>query len=245
MLAIASPAAAANHWAIPLSLHGDENLAQSALHAVGLRGQGQVLAISDDGLDVDSCYFRDDSRPDVPRSHWDAPAFDATHRKVAQYVDFADGLPFRQGHGTHVSGVAAGAAACGASAQCTNASRFNGVAPAARIAFFDVRAEAAPPVAGGASGLLGSMLNTVARYSSPGFGHGFAVPQDTFGVLLPPGFAAGFCDGALDPAAGAMDACTFMISLSLALARAHTSARWTLTHSPTSGSTGAAASRPP
>lgn len=95
------------------------------LHDRGIRGQGQVVAVLDTGLDWDSCWFAepDGSAPPVNLTI-DGRAVDATRRKVIAY-DFlyscvewpaATGceVPLdaaawdNQGHGTHAAaGVAA------------------------------------------------------------------------------------------------------------------------------------------
>ena len=69
----------------------------------GLYGQGQVVAVSDTGLDLNSCYFRDSSGP-VPFGK----NFDLTKRKVVQYFDYVNGGEDVNGHGSHVAGTIAG-----------------------------------------------------------------------------------------------------------------------------------------
>ena len=69
----------------------------------GLRGQGQVVAVSDTGLDADHCFF-DDPTQDVPYDvvNWE-------HRKLVTYVtDMGDDDDEHDGHGTHVCGSVAG-----------------------------------------------------------------------------------------------------------------------------------------
>jgi subtilisin family serine protease len=70
---------------------------------VGLTGKDQVVAVSDSGLDVDSCYFINDGG-DVRKDG----SVDMTQRKVVQYVPFADSSDYRGGHGTHVVGTVLG-----------------------------------------------------------------------------------------------------------------------------------------
>jgi subtilisin family serine protease len=70
---------------------------------VGLTGKDQVVAVSDSGLDVDSCYFMNDGG-DVRKDG----SVDMTQRKVVQYVPFADSSDYRGGHGTHVVGTVLG-----------------------------------------------------------------------------------------------------------------------------------------
>jgi hypothetical protein len=78
------------------------------LYDHGLHGEGQIIAILDTGLDVDSCWFAepDGSRPPIN-------SVDLTRRKVVAY-DFlyddpnAPNAYDNQGHGTHAAGAAAG-----------------------------------------------------------------------------------------------------------------------------------------
>jgi subtilisin-like proprotein convertase family protein len=82
----------------------------------GIRGEGQVAAILDTGLDADMCYFRDPVLG-LPLANigTGSAAVDPNHRKVLA-VDFlwnaddpADPADWdNQGHGTHVAGTLAG-----------------------------------------------------------------------------------------------------------------------------------------
>lgn len=85
----------------------------------GLDGSGQVVAVTDDGLDLSSGFFYD---PDVPEAG-------PTHRKVLAYIPYADGVQGEpSGHGTHVSGTVAGETGTPA----------DGMASRARLVFFDI-----------------------------------------------------------------------------------------------------------
>ena len=93
---------------------------------VGIRGKGQVVAISDTGVDLDHCYFRDGdgNEPGVGSVNLAA-------RKVVQYIPFVDGNDYKYGHGSHVAGTAAGKRLDGTGIA-------EGTAPEAKIAFADV-----------------------------------------------------------------------------------------------------------
>lgn len=56
-----------NRGAVPLvlgeALPGATTRAGGSAWEHGLRGEGEIIAIGDTGLDHDSCYFRDDARP--------------------------------------------------------------------------------------------------------------------------------------------------------------------------------------
>ena len=97
----------------------------------GLDGEGQIIGIADSGLNDLSCFFIDDT------DHYSTVVTDRTgvieplRRKVIQYVGSVDGTDDEGGHGTHVCGTVAGFSAGASSAS-------NGVAPAAKIAFYDI-----------------------------------------------------------------------------------------------------------
>jgi len=106
------------------------NVSKLPWFEAGLKGEGQVVAVSDTGLDMNSCYFSD-SRGNVRPSK--SNAFDKTRRKVIQYYNFVDGVDGR-GHGTHVAGTIAGFSQY----KDESGENENGVAPNAKIAFFDI-----------------------------------------------------------------------------------------------------------
>lgn len=87
---------------------GDEQTHAQPLWELGLTGRGELIGVSDTGLDDEHCYFFDSARGRVARSAWDKPVTDMQQRKVVQYVSFVDGGDFVEGHGTHVAGSIAG-----------------------------------------------------------------------------------------------------------------------------------------
>jgi hypothetical protein len=102
-----------------------------------IKGQGLTVGVGDSGLDHTSCFFRDSSRAvTFPSSGFDSitgkPVWENTkHRKVVQYVAYADNEEGENGgHGTHVAGTVAGS-----TDQLAND---NGMAPSAKLAFFDI-----------------------------------------------------------------------------------------------------------
>mmetsp|Transcript_36292 Transcript_36292/g.86501 ORF Transcript_36292/g.86501 Transcript_36292/m.86501 type:complete len:936 (-) Transcript_36292:74-2881(-) len=92
----------------------------------GIDGSGQVVAISDTGVDLDHCYFRDGGGNAPGRGSVNLAA-----RKVVQYVPFVNDDDYKYGHGTHVAGTAAGK-------RLDGTGMAEGAAPAAKIAFADV-----------------------------------------------------------------------------------------------------------
>jgi len=68
----------------------------------GLTGRGQVVAVSDTGIDRNNCYFWDTEHPTPGKD------IDLDNRKIVQYVPFVDDSDGSYGHGTHVAGTVAG-----------------------------------------------------------------------------------------------------------------------------------------
>lgn len=89
----------------------------------GIRGQGQVVGISDTGLDYDMPWFHD------PRNIPIGP----THRKVVGYTPLLDDYDGNFGHGTHVACTVAGDRT-----PVDGLSRANGMAPGARLFIQDI-----------------------------------------------------------------------------------------------------------
>jgi len=99
----------------------------------GITGEGQVVGVADSGLAHKNCLFNEPGKPITVATG--ATFTDPTHRKVVQYVAFADGTAGEdRDHGTHVSGSVAG----NASANGGSLNDYNGMAPAAKLAFFDI-----------------------------------------------------------------------------------------------------------
>lgn len=73
------------------------------MYNANLNGSGQIVQVADTGLDMKSCFFKDQTG-NVPTTTYLAAAFDLTRRKVVQYVVWADSADLAGGHGTHVSG---------------------------------------------------------------------------------------------------------------------------------------------
>eukprot|EP01041_Mallomonas_annulata_P007151 gene7151-14564_t len=113
----------------------------------GLDGSNVIVALADTGLDDRSCYFRDDINGLTPRSPYTSPTIHPEHRKIIQYVNYSSNADYEAGHGTHVSGTVAGH--CLDETVHTDnsfgaikplASAYRGMAPGAKIVFFDMGA---------------------------------------------------------------------------------------------------------
>lgn len=102
----------------------------------GITGRGQILLVSDTGLDYDSCFFRDDAQPVAMY-----PATNPQHRKVLSIVECVDDdgnldhSDQADQHGTHVVGSAVGHVIQGSDS--SNAD-FNGMAKDAQVVFHDL-----------------------------------------------------------------------------------------------------------
>ena len=105
--------------------------------AAGLLGNNQVVAISDTGLDMSSCYFSDPTGQ-VAYSLTTAPVKSTLYRKVLQYTylqGYGDTSDEVNGHGTHTSGTVVGSIQ---GANLYGSGMYAGVAPNAKICFMDL-----------------------------------------------------------------------------------------------------------
>lgn len=114
------------------------------LWSAGLRGEGEIVAVGDTGVDFDMCFFKDpaynESGSGVPLN-----MVSAKHRKLVTVREFVPSNhgDERQGHGSHVAATIAGDA-IGVHADAVLGSigdvrlrDFNGAAPRAKLAVFD------------------------------------------------------------------------------------------------------------
>ncbi len=125
-----------NRWG-GVTVRAGANLTAVSSSVAQLDGAGQILALSDTGVEMGGCFFRDTRA--LPTTLVQAVPADTGHRKLRAYWSGSGGdlrdAPPGGGHGTHVAGTALGEAASGASALVA---RFNGVAPSARLAVIDL-----------------------------------------------------------------------------------------------------------
>eukprot|EP00567_Pseudictyota_dubia_P015351 CAMPEP_0197445370 /NCGR_PEP_ID=MMETSP1175-20131217/10601_1 /TAXON_ID=1003142 /ORGANISM="Triceratium dubium, Strain CCMP147" /LENGTH=1003 /DNA_ID=CAMNT_0042976317 /DNA_START=310 /DNA_END=3321 /DNA_ORIENTATION=- len=130
----------------------------------GLTGNGQVVAVSDTGLDFDHCHFWDAQPGWTPNGRTDT-----TRRKVVQYVPFVDALDEQSGHGTHVAGTIAGRVA--RQGQQESEGQADGVARDAKIAFIDCSAGGSGlSIPGDKNTLLNTGVEAGARIHSASWG---------------------------------------------------------------------------
>ena len=99
----------------------------------GLKGENQVVSVSDTGLDMNNCYFWDKTGQ---VSADKKGTVDLDRRKVVQYFPFQDDSDQELGHGTHVTGTIAGRKAKDGKKELDGYA--DGIAKSAKIAFFDI-----------------------------------------------------------------------------------------------------------
>ncbi|OHT08238.1 Clan SB, family S8 [Tritrichomonas foetus] len=95
---------------------------------LGIRGERQIIAVSDTGVDTLHNFFYDPQHEVVINKTLE------NHRKIHAYYSCADSTDVRNGHGTHVSGIALGEALD----KDSGIALYNGVAPKAKLFFFDI-----------------------------------------------------------------------------------------------------------
>jgi hypothetical protein len=108
------PAYTHNRWANGVCDSGDASSRPLETNSIAnFTGRGDIISVTDTGIDMKNCYFRDE---EVPTPYvWSDEASAATinlnHRKVVQYyrlrksaTEITDGIDDSVGHGTHVAG---------------------------------------------------------------------------------------------------------------------------------------------
>eukprot|EP00286_Rhodomonas_abbreviata_P000440 CAMPEP_0181291096 /NCGR_PEP_ID=MMETSP1101-20121128/1777_1 /TAXON_ID=46948 /ORGANISM="Rhodomonas abbreviata, Strain Caron Lab Isolate" /LENGTH=1598 /DNA_ID=CAMNT_0023395449 /DNA_START=240 /DNA_END=5032 /DNA_ORIENTATION=- len=148
--------------------HGSDSntdLAKKRFLAAGLRGQGEIVGIADNGVDYDSCFFRDHERA-VPVC-WESSItggcmagdlsrlpVDMSHRKIVSYRVLGYGDDYQEeaggrgpedGHGTELAGIVAGQVVSPSpgdsfniAEELANAAEYNGIAPEAKLVIDDI-----------------------------------------------------------------------------------------------------------
>lgn len=92
-------------------------------------GEGEVIAISDTGIDMTHCFFYDANTP----TPYDT--VNLNHRKVVYYITtYGDQYDTTEGHGSHVAGTAAGLS----DVDNSDVRQYRGMASQAKIAFADL-----------------------------------------------------------------------------------------------------------
>eukprot|EP00597_Dinobryon_sp_UTEXLB2267_P016038 CAMPEP_0201093798 /NCGR_PEP_ID=MMETSP0812-20130820/2231_1 /ASSEMBLY_ACC=CAM_ASM_000668 /TAXON_ID=98059 /ORGANISM="Dinobryon sp., Strain UTEXLB2267" /LENGTH=848 /DNA_ID=CAMNT_0047346113 /DNA_START=230 /DNA_END=2775 /DNA_ORIENTATION=+ len=119
-----------NRWANGICDTGDAT--NRPLEHNNLTGLNQIIGVTDTGVDMFNCYFYDPNNPTPFSSR--GTKVNLKHRKVVQYVNYTDSFDDVEGHGTHVSGIAAGQAWN----NYGDYKKYNGNANDAKLAIFDI-----------------------------------------------------------------------------------------------------------
>ena len=191
-----------NYWSRGLAQSG--NPSQTPIWDRGIHGEGEIIGCGDTGIDVDSCFFWDDTQNEIS---YDPDAPNLSHRKVVNYYPFADGSDSQNGHGTHVVGSILGSdLSTGSLFGNVTLNEFNGMAPNAKVAFFDIGDGDQPflLLPDHLNDFLGVAYNASARIHSNSWGSGsnqytieamevdaFVYDHDDFLVLFAAGNAGG------------------------------------------------------
>jgi len=98
-------------------------------------GTNQVIGISDTGIDMDHCYFKNNNTSSLHYGEIDT--IDLDQRKIIQYDDFVNKVDYKYGHGTHVVGSTIGLKNGDFDVSSLNTID-PGIAPNAKVAFIDI-----------------------------------------------------------------------------------------------------------
>ena len=120
-----------NYNAAALLQHSGSAVGARRIWDAGIRGHGQLVGMGDSGIDMTSCYFAD-----VGQNNSTLPA-GPDHRKVVAYNSASGDSLDLNGHGTHTAASLVGSCSPGSPQDAT---RWNGMAPGARIVFTDIGA---------------------------------------------------------------------------------------------------------
>ena len=122
-----------------------------------MNGRGEVVALSDAGIDVNNCYFWDSDdylKPGAVSNsrcihvwqyfiqsyivffHFHVKNIDLNQRKIVQYDNYADNGDLDYGHGTHVAGTICGKRSVDGVKESSGIA--DGIAYESKIAFIDI-----------------------------------------------------------------------------------------------------------
>ena len=143
--------------------------ANTPFYDKGITGKGEVIGVSDSGLDTDNCYVWD-ATGDIRKNG----SVDESRRKIIQYDDFVDDRDDPSGHGTHVVGTIVGHRAVDGRTESDGLA--TGVAKDAKVAFIDC----------GAGGDSLAIPADKGRYLGVGTSAGAKIHSSSWGSFLDP-----------------------------------------------------------
>lgn len=166
-----------------------QNLDFQVYTAQALTGDGQVIGMADTGVDVNSCFFYDDSGS-VPPADISSPITDFSRRKIIQYTinSGADDTDSAGGHGTHVAGSLVGYLDS-ADIGSDSLGMYDGVASGAKLAVMDL-------AAGSSEGL--AIPGSADALYNPGYSAGARVYSNSWGSFLQSGDQGHYASSDLD-----------------------------------------------
>ena len=131
-----APHQAFNRWGVPSLLYEAGSDQRTMPRRALLRGSGELLSMSDTGVEVSTCLFRDSANRAVPFTSVQTVPPDTGHERIRAYWSGTGG-DFRDagsggGHGTHVAATAIGRSTAAITGD------YSGGAPDARLVFADL-----------------------------------------------------------------------------------------------------------
>ncbi|KAF0978412.1 hypothetical protein FDP41_002232 [Naegleria fowleri] len=120
-------------------------MSATPFYDMGILGNGQIVGVSDSGIDWDNCLFRDANNPIVKTNN-----VNMNHRKIVGYDTVtvysksgnfsSDGQDEVDGHGTHIAGSICGSIQnLSFNSSANQIQQYHGMAPNARLYFTDLQ----------------------------------------------------------------------------------------------------------
>ena len=131
----------------------------------GITGEGQIVQVSDTGLDTNHCHFRDST----PGEKFDGTV-QLSRQKVVQYVSHVDSTDYTNGHGTHVVGTILANRSTDGTKAGEDIGNIGGMAPNAKVAMFDIGTSSGGLSVPGVSSLFRAYSEAGAKFHSASWG---------------------------------------------------------------------------
>lgn len=156
-----------NRWSKSITQSGSATDEVYPIFNANITGRNRVVGVVDTGLDMTSCFFKDENRS------LSFNVMNNQHRKVVYYKTFAgktDDVVVGGGHGSHVAGIAAGKC----NLRYGDFPKYDGGAYNAKIAFFDIGIDTSESLDipnDLNSGMFAFLYNAGARVITNSWGH--------------------------------------------------------------------------